>query len=588
MRRLLLSSFTIVAACLLVAGCGSSSTKPPNTNNARLTGTYVFEQQLYTHYGGFAYVGARTNDAMSQKFNNLAANAMNKTSSLNRPFQSLVAGSTRPIAHQGSNPNRTGIVWGAMVGSLTFDGKGNVTGGEFDYNEPEVGYFTDTVTGIYNVNADGTGSIQVQSKNRGALFFFDVALQGSGSTASGAQMVEVYADYFGNVEIGTGTMVAQSGSISSAALTGNYVFGLQGETCYGCGQANVGDLYAAGLLAANGSGGFGTASEADVSAGFATTNLVPLTGTYATPDSYGRSAVTLASGSVLPQKYAAYIASPSTFFLLAVDTSSTTAPAWLFGQAGLQSGTFSNATLSGNYVLAENTEDLRNENTPDTFSDAYLALLSAGTGTFTGTGDTNRAGTVVSNVAYNYGNFAVDSNGRATFAGTTPSGAPAPVFWMQNASFGYGVDQLRGSTTLQQPGLIYLYGQPVGTGYSAASLKGYYALGTLPAATSNSFLFLGAVTSDGSSKLSGSGLAAFFSNTGGATASTNGSYTIAPNGRGTITGTSSSIFGKGILYVVSGTDSLTMDVSNGEIAPSIQILTGPSLLLGCSPWDPRC
>jgi hypothetical protein len=94
----------------------------------------------------------------------------------------------------------------------------------------------------------------------------------------------------------------------------------------------------------------------------------------------------------------------------------------------------------------------------------------------------------------------------------------------------------------------------------------------LPAATSNSILFIGAVTSDGSANLSGVGAASFFSNNGtpGGTGSTNGKYTISPNGRGTITGTGNSIFGNGILYVVSSTQALTMDVSSGDIAPSLQ------------------
>lgn len=596
MRRLLLSSVVAFTACLIVNGCGSSSSIPPsNSNNAKLTGTYVFEQQVYTYYSRVGYA-AKSKTSESAQVQNLAPpTAFNQIANMNRPFQSLVTSAARPVAAQGSNPNRTGIVWGAMVGSLTFDGKGNVTGGEIDYNEPEVGYFTDTVSGAYNINANNSGIIQIVSKKQGAAFFFNIAIQGIGSagsssTAAGAQIVESYYDYAGNVEIGTGIMLQQSGSISSASLTGNYVFGMQGETCYGCsGQTSTGDLYAAGLLAANGSGAFGS-GEADVATVFATQNEVPLSGTYSAPDSYGRSTVSLTSASTMPQSYAVYIANPSTFFILATDTSTSTAPAWLFGQAGLQSGSFNDSTLSGNYVLAENTEDLKNETTPDTFSDAYLALLSAGGGTFTGTGDTNSAGKVSSNVAYKYGAYTVQPNGRVTFTGTTPSGAPAPVIWLQNSSFGYGIDQLRGSTTAQEPGLIYLYGQPVGTGYSAASLKGYYALGTLPAATSNSILFVGAVTSDGSANLSGVGAASFFSNNGtsGGTGSTNGTYTISPNGRGTITGTSSSIFGNEILYAVSGTQSLSMDVSSGDIAPSVQIFAGSSSGLGCSPWDPRC
>ncbi|MEO6964576.1 MAG: hypothetical protein ABI076_01595 [Acidobacteriaceae bacterium] len=574
MRHLLLSSFAAFAACLLFAGCGSSSSsKPANQNDGKLNGTYVFQQQVYTYYSDVESSAARSHTARSAQVRRLARpKALDETSSLHRPFHRLVTSSARPVAAQGSDPNNTGVVWGAMVGSLTFDGKGKVTGGEIDYNEPQMGYFKDTVRGDYTIFHDNSGTIQIVSKTQGATFFFNIALEGSGSTAAGAQMVESYSDNDGNVEIGTGVMLRQSSGVSQSSLSGNYVFGMQGETCYGCSLPSVGDLYAAGVLAANGSGGFSSSSEADVATVFATQNAVPLSGTYGQPDSFGRSAVSLNSNGAMPQNYVLYAASSSKFFLLATDSSSSEAPAYLFGEAGLQSGTFSNATLSGNYVLAENTEDLQNEQYLDTYSDAYLALLSASGGHVTGTGDANKAGNVSSNVAYNYGAYTVQPNGRVTFTGTTPSGAPAPVLWLQNSSFGYGIDQLRGSTTTQEPGLIYLFAQQAGSGYNAASLNGYYALGTLPAATSNSFLYIAAVTSDGSANLSGSGATSFFDQDGGSggTGSANGKYTISSDGRGTITGTNDSIFGDGILYTVSGAQSVTMDVSDGDIAPSLQ------------------
>lgn len=573
MRPLSLSLVAACAACLFVAGCGSSSSKPSNQANGRLKGTYVFQQQIYTFYSDTGSSAARSHGRVSPQARNFAqSKALEKTSSLNRPFRKLAVSAARPVAAQGSDPINTGFVWGAMVGSLTFDGKGSVTGGEIDYNEPQASSFQDTVKGIYKIYDDNSGTIQLVSNTQGATFFFNIVLDGSSGTSSGAQMAESYSDDSGNVEIGTGTLLQQSGGISQSSLSGNYVFGMQGETCYGCSQADEGDLYAAGVLSANGSGGFGSGSEADVATVFTTQNAVQLSGTYGKPDSYGRMEVSLNSNGTMPQNYALYAASPSAFFLLATDTSSSVAPAYLFGKAGLQSGSFSNATLSGNYVLAENTEDLKNEQSIDTYSDAYLALLSVHGGQVTGTGDSNKAGTVSNNVAYNYGAYTVQPNGRVTFTGTTPSGAPAPVIWLQNASFGYGIDQLRGSKA-QEPGLIHLFGQPSGASYGAGSLKGYYALGTLPAATSNSFLYTAGVTSDGSAKLSGIGAAAYFSSDGGSggTGSADGTYTVSANGRGTIAGASDSIFGSGLLYAVSGDQSLAMDVSSGEIAPSLQI-----------------
>lgn len=573
MRYFLSSSLALLAACVIVAGCGSSSSKPPQSNNGMLSGTYVFDQQLYTYYSNIGS-SARRSPLQASSTRRLAPKARHQTTSLHRPIPHLVGHVASTVLTQGSDPSYTGVVWGAMAGSLTFDGKGNVTGGEIDYNEPEAGYFHDTVKGAYFIGADGSGHIQLTSQSGGSVFYFDILLQGDGTVASSGQMIESYADDAGNVEIGTGTLLQQAGSISQSSINGNYVFGTQGEGCYGCTTGSGGDLYAAGLLSADGNGSFGGGSQADVANQYATDNQVPLSGTYGTPDSMGRVTASLSSNNVLPQNYVLYVANPTTFFVLAVDTSDSLAPAYLFGQAHLQSGTFSNASLSGNYVLAENMEDLQNANTPDTYTDAYLALLSAGGGVFSGSGDANVAGAVSANVPFNYGGYSVAPNGRVTFAGTTPTGAPAPVIWLQNSSFGYGIDQLRGNTTAQNPGLIRLYGQPVGTGYSPASLNGPYAMGTLPAATSYSILYGAALNADGASKLTGSGVASFFTSDGGSGAigSADGTYTVSPSGRGTVTGTGNSLFGNAILYVVGGGQSLGMDVTDGEVAPSLQII----------------
>jgi hypothetical protein len=472
------------------------------------------------------------------------------------------------------------VYWGGVVGALQFDGQGNVIGGEVDYNEPTGGgYFADTLSGVYTVNSDNTGTISLISNNVGAQFSFEFGLQGStnGSPATEAQIVEGEEDTVGDIEIGTGTMLPVEGTPSQGSINGNYVFGLQGQTCYGtpCIQSNQGDLYAAGLFAANGSGTFGSGSQADVSDGFASGNL-GLSGTYVAPDVNGRATASLTptsstgSPGQLPTGYVFYIANSSTFFILSTDNNNTATglSPYVFGQAGLQSGT---PALSGSYVMAESTEDLANEaaGNADTYSDTYLALLGSSGGALTGTGDSNKAGTVTTGVVYNYGAYKVASNGRVTFptSSTTPSGAPAPVFWLQSGSFGYGVDQLQGNTTQQEPGLLSLY-QQSGSPFSAASLSGNYALGTLPASTSLANLTVGIVTSDGTSNLSGDiGVASL---EGSSLNSATATYQMTATGRGTTSGSGNSVFGNGVLYVVSPSQTLFMDLNSQDTAPSIQ------------------
>jgi len=573
MRRIL-SSIALLTACLGMAACGSSSSSSNPTYLGSLSGNYVFQEQVYSYFSGAT--DARPPSRMTAKPLHMV-----KKIGGGKPLAAAFhphSSSSHAVPAQGSVDSS--IYWGAMVGALTFDGLGDVTGGEIDYNEPlSVGYFADTATGTYTINSDNTATIDIISTNVGDEFYFDVALQGiaagSGSVAQKATLVEAEEDSLGNIEIGTGTMLASSGA-SESSINGNYVFGLQGQTCYGspCPQVYEGDLYAAGLLSANGSGAFGGSSQADVSDGFGSGNL-SLSGSYVAPDTMGRAAASLSSSGdvnagALPAGYILYIANSSTFFVLSTDNNNTSTGVspYLFGTANLQSGT---PSLAGNYVFAESTEDLQNENsnTPDTYSDTYLALLSANGNTFTGTGDSNKAGVITSTVPYNYGGFTVSNLGRVSFTGSTPSGSFAPVFWLTGSGFGYGVDQLAGNATQQEPGLIYLYAQN-GSSFSASSLSGLYAVGNLPGSTSNAGLAIGTVTSDGSSNLSGDVALISFgdNNVGSATAT----YTVATNGRGVATGGSGSLFGNYVFYIVSPSLSVGMDVTSGDSAPSIQTL----------------
>jgi hypothetical protein len=410
--------------------------------------------------------------------------------------------------------------------------------------------------------------------------------------ATGAQLLEGISDVVGDVEIGTGQIVQQSSGLSQASLSGNYVFGEQGQTCYGaCTQAAQGDIFAAGLLSADGAGNFAGGSQADISTGFATDNQVALAGTYGVPDSFGKVTASLTAtgytNGTLPAGYSIYLANSSTAFILSTDQSSASlAAGFVYGQLGLQTGSFSNSTLGGSYVVAETTEDLADESldSPDDFSDVYLAQLTASGGTLDGTGDINQAGTISSGVAFNYGTYTVASNGRVTFNGTTPTGAPAPVFWLQNASTGYGVDQLgTQSTPTQEPGLLYLY-QQGGSNYSTSSLNGIYALGNLPSAVSvvgvnvasdsESVGFVtGDLVSNGSGSVTGSGEVAFITGDGG-NGDLNGTYTVAANGRGTLTGSggTSGILADEVLYFAAPGVILSTDITAGDSAPSIQII----------------
>ena len=597
-------SFSVLAAGLVVSGCGggSSSDSTPHTgvaSVASLNGTYAFQEQVYTYYAESevakkAVASGKFSGHKLDRIDHLAHLTPAKIAALNAKTRSAAKG-VKP--EQGDL--NSAVAWGAEIGSLTFDGNGNITAGELDFNEPTLtGYFTENVTGNYTVGTDQVGTIALQGTgaNSGDTYAYQITLQGAGvstgAAATGAQLLEGVSDNVGDVEIGTGQVLQQSAGSDQGSLKGNYVFGLQGQTCYGCLQAAQGDVFAAGLLSADGAGNFAAGSEADLSTGFATDNQVALAGTYAAPDTYGKvTAALTATGYVngtLPAGYSIYIVNPSTAFLLSTDQSgSTLAAGFLYGQLGLQTGTFTNASLTGNFVVAETTEDLANESlaSADDFSDTYLALLTATGGTLNGSGDINQAGNVSSAVAFNYGTYTVAANGRVTFNGTTPTGAPAPVFWLQSAGIGYGVDQLgTQSTPTQEPGLLYLYQQSSSTSFSTGSLNGTYALGNLPSAVSDVGENLvtgtetvgfvnGDLVADGNGNLTGDGSVVFITGDGGS-GSLAATYTVASNGRGTITGTggSNGIFTNEVVYFTASGQALGTDVTPGDSAPSIQVI----------------
>jgi len=489
------------------------------------------------------------------------------------------------------------VSWGAEVGSLTFDGDGHVTSGELDFNEPTGGgYYSENVSGTYTVDPQQVGTISLTGATSGADYEYQITLQGgagvaTGSQATGAQLLEGVVDDSGDVEMGSGQLVQQSGSLTQASLTGNYIFGVQGVTCLGtaCTQTYTGDLIAAGVLAADGSGNFGASGEADIATAFQTNDAVGVSGTYSTVDGNGRSTASLTAtgytNGALPAGYVIYIANSSTAFLMSTDQGSTNfAAPFLFGEMNQQTGTFTNATLSGNAVVAETTEDLVNESAPDTYSDAFIALLAASGGTVSGTADVNQAGTISSGRAINYGTYSVASNGRVTLTGTTLSGAPAPVFYLSGSGTGYGVDQLNGSNIFQEPGLLFLY-QQTGSGFSNSTLNGNYAFGNLPAATSNVGLDIngnligpglvnGDLQVDGNGNVSGEGTAIYINGAGGS-GDFNGTYAIGSNGRGTLTGSTSDptpLLGNEVFYLTDTSMAVAMDVDTGNSSPSVQII----------------
>ncbi len=108
----------------------------------------------------------------------------------------------------------------AMVGVMTFDGAGNVTG---SYTQNSAGSVTaGTLGGTYTVNSNGTGAIDLTA---GLTAQFAITLHSTaGGVADGVQLLQTNDS---NNEVISGTALLQSsnaGTYSVASLKGNFAF----------------------------------------------------------------------------------------------------------------------------------------------------------------------------------------------------------------------------------------------------------------------------------------------------------------------------------------------------------------------------
>ena len=582
MRRTLLLALPILASLALATGCGDNNGPGPNPETEPgLNGQYIIQARVYDYYANGAVTSATATPRTFKGASAKTANTFHEMFNLKQPASHSAALST---AKPQSGTLNSAILTTQLLGSVTFDGMGNVTSGEIDFNSPLGGGSGNiSVTGGYVLSTDGTGTIELDGNN----FTVDlqVATRGgvTNTAASSAQFVEAEPlDLLGSFEIAVGALHMQDASdFTQGSINGGYAFGWTGETCYNCNvaQNQYGDISAAGVLNFNGSGNI--TGTTDIATGFATDNNVALTGSYTAPDRAGRATASLSatgySNGALPQSYVVYVGDSSHLYTLAVDqpAGSEYSAAYVAGNAVQQSGAFSGSTLSGNYVFYETKEDLANEQSgnADAYSDATVGLLGVSGDNLAGTADTNYAGNVTSNVAFNYG-YSVGPAGRLVLTGNQPStNAPPPVCWLASSALGFCTEQPDSNMTTE-PGLVYLQ-QQSGSSFSNSTFSGQYSIGTLLPATSLASLVVGAGSANGSSGTSGGGTlitqASYANYPGAYTGDASGSYSISSNGRGTFTSNSSSVLNNGVLYVVSSSEILQLDTTSKDYFPAIQI-----------------
>src|SRR5712692_586373 len=209
--------------------------------------------------------------------------------------------------------------------------------------------------------------------------------------------------------IGLGRAEKQTGTL---ALSGSYAFGSKGDTSFIGGVDTVGAFTA--------SGGNITAGAFDsVQDGNASTNISITSGSYA-PVSNGRATVTLNASTGTIQDIV-WMVSPARGFFLINDSSKVED-----GTLDLQSGTFSNSTMNGQFAFVMDGFDPNPK-------DRVGTLQWDGNGNLTLNEFVNAAG--LTNIFVLPGTYSVSSNGRTT--GSVSSLSNNLVFYLISGTDAY-------------------------------------------------------------------------------------------------------------------------------------------------------
>lgn len=344
----------------------------------------------------------------------------------------------------------------ALAGSLTLDGKGNVTGGIEDIRAPSTAMSGSAIaisSGTYTVGSDDRGTITYKDAN-GNSFTFAIAIgKISAGVASSGQMIE----FDSNPLEMTGSLALQSSAdFSASALSGGYAFQSWGWDTTPAPDVTVGSFTAAG----------GTLSSGlfDQNDAGTVISAAPFTGSIGAIDANGRGTITLSTSSG-SAKFQIYIISAGSAYIIN-DASNPDVQSGVFAS---QSGApFGSSSLAGDTIFESRSES----GVPAPHTSLGQIVFSSG-GNASATIDSNDSGTVALSQTFT-ATWSVTSasNGRVLL---TPTGGHAAVGYL------VAPDELFATTEASgvMPDVATLEAQAAGP-FTDAVLSGSYFYGTLP------------------------------------------------------------------------------------------------------------
>ena len=446
------------------------------------------------------------------------------------------------------------------AGHFHADASGNVTNGVEDINSSSGVSQAVPFTGTYMLGANGRGSVTIVTAQGPSTYHLTVDASGS----KGKFVKFDVPSTVGPTPGGTGYFELQDKvSFSLPTLAGPYAMGVSGTLRFE-GLADWISLTALGGCAIDNTGMLGN-GEMDVSVQ-ARGALAPqvatkatLNGSFSPPSSStGRGTVALRlspapSGVADNLNFAYYVISSDKMVLVQTDVRSNTVPV-LSGEIRRQIGSFSAASFSGPSIFHMTGVDRSNFGVELPIA-VVGQVIPDGHGSLTGIMDDNQY-LGATNKGFS-GSYTIETNGRSTMAlqlGSSNTETEIAFFFGQNQAF-----------VMQTSGLFALFGsiksQALGP-FAAASISGTFLTAT------------GEPTSEEAENASG---LTTFDEVGGITSTmdvTNdtglhhfeftGIYTVAGNGRGTLTFTSPPSNRTTVFWVISPTEL----VGIGKLDPS--------------------
>jgi len=424
----------------------------------------------------------------------------------------------------------------AIAGSFIADGKGNLTGGIEDINRTSGAAASLAFTGTYTVNADNRGAMTLTSTLGASHFAFAL-----GSIAAGVAGLGHVVEFDAAGPNVVGIIKKQDATaFSLAAVSGNFATGMSGAGSTGLPYALAGSFTANGL-------GVISAGDLDTKGPGLVAANTAFTGTY-TVAANGRGTSTLTVGtSVINQAF--YVISANELLMISTDPLSVTNA--IYGGSVLKqaAGAFSNASLNGASVIA--VEGFTSTGASLGVTIQMGVITATGTGTFTISGDENKAG-VLSPISSS-GAYSVAANGRTPIADKDH----AWVIYLVGPNQGFVVDAKPSATSGT------LEAQSVGP-FTGSSLSGNFIFGDGTPVVKTSTLQSGVASANGIANV-GSTIdqnAAGVLTAGMALADT---YTVAGNGRVVLSGS------KQIMYVISPSKAVVVNSDPANTSPNLRV-----------------